>query len=50
MRGKQATLVSGENIKTINSESILGTGDIQINGVSEEQSQEIAKSLLLKPQ
>lgn len=31
MRGKQATLVSGENIKTINSESILGTGDIQIN-------------------
>lgn len=43
MRGKQATLVSGENIKTINSESILGTGDIQINGVSEEQAQEIAK-------
>ena len=31
MDGKQATLVSGENIKTINSESILGTGDIQIN-------------------
>lgn len=43
MRGKQATLVSGENIKTINSESILGTGDIQISGVSEEQAQEIAK-------
>lgn len=43
MRGKQATLVSGENIKTINSESILGTGDIQINGVSDEQAQEIAK-------
>ena len=43
MDGKQATLVSGENIKTINSESILGTGDIQINGVSEEQAQEIAK-------
>ncbi len=43
MRGKQATLVSGENIKTINSESILGNGDIQINGVSEEQAQEIAK-------
>ena len=43
MRGKQATLVSGENIKTINSESILGSGDIQINGVSEEQAQEIAK-------
>ena len=31
MDGKQATLVSGENIKTINSESILGNGDIQIN-------------------
>ena len=43
MDGKQATLVSGENIKTINSESILGTGDIQINGVSQEQAQEIAK-------
>ena len=43
MRGKQATLVSGENIKTINSESILGNGDIQISGVSEEQAQEIAK-------
>lgn len=43
MRGKQATLVSGENIKTINSESILGSGDIQINGISEEQAQEIAK-------
>lgn len=43
MRGKQATLVSGENIKTINSESILGSGDIQINGVSDEQAQEIAK-------
>ena len=40
---KQDTLVSGTNIKTINSESILGTGDIQINGVSEEQAQEIAK-------
>ena len=43
MDGKQATLVSGTNIKTINSESILGNGDIQINGVSEEQAQEIAK-------
>ena len=31
MRGKQDTLVSGENIKTINSESILGSGDIQIS-------------------
>ena len=29
---KQATLVSGTNIKTINSTSILGTGDITISG------------------
>ena len=43
MRGKQATLVSGENIKTINSQSILGSGDLAISGVSEEQAQEIAK-------
>lgn len=43
MRGKQATLVSGENIKTINSQSILGSGDLAISGVSDEQAQEIAK-------
>lgn len=43
MRGKQATLVSGENIKTVNSQSILGSGDLTISGVSEEQAQEIAK-------
>lgn len=43
MRGKQATLVSGENIKTVNSQSILGSGDLAISGVSEEQAQEIAK-------
>ena len=29
---KQATLVSGTNIKTINGESILGSGDIEIQG------------------
>lgn len=29
---KQDTLVSGENIKTINGESILGSGDIEISG------------------
>jgi len=32
--GKQATLVSGTNIKTINSTSILGSGDITISGGS----------------
>ena len=30
--GKQDTLVSGENIKTINGESILGSGNIVIEG------------------
>ena len=40
---KQDTLVSGTNIKTINSQSILGSGDLTISGVSEEQAQEIAK-------
>lgn len=30
--GAQATLVSGTNIKTINSTSILGSGDITISG------------------
>jgi hypothetical protein len=30
--GKQATLVSGTNIKTINNESILGSGNIEIQG------------------
>ena len=43
MGNKQDTLVSGTNIKTINSQSILGSGDLAISGVSEEQAQEIAK-------
>jgi hypothetical protein len=30
--GKQATLVSGTNIKTVNSQSLLGSGDITISG------------------
>jgi hypothetical protein len=30
--GKQDTLVSGDNIKTINGDSILGSGDIRIQG------------------
>ena len=32
LAGKQATLVSGTNIKTINSTSLLGSGDIVISG------------------
>lgn len=34
LSGKQDTLVSGENIKTINGESILGSGNITISGGS----------------
>ena len=32
LSGKQATLVSGENIKTINNQSLLGSGNINIQG------------------
>lgn len=32
LNGKQATLVSGTNIKTINNTSLLGSGDITISG------------------
>jgi hypothetical protein len=32
LNGKQATLVSGTNIKTINSTTLLGSGDIAISG------------------
>lgn len=32
--GKQDTLVSGTNVKTINGESILGSGNISVNGGS----------------
>ena len=37
--GKQDTLVSGTNIKTINNESILGSGNITIQGGSGSQVQ-----------
>lgn len=33
--GKQDTLVSGTNIKTINSTSLLGSGNIDISGITE---------------
>ena len=32
LAGKQDTLISGTNIKTINGQSILGEGDIEIQG------------------
>lgn len=34
LSGKQATLVSGTNIKTINSQSLLGSGNIVIEGAN----------------
>lgn len=37
---KQDTLVSGVNIKTINSLSILGSGDIEVSGVSQASMEE----------
>lgn len=30
---KQDVLVSGDNIKTINSQSLLGSGDLQVSGL-----------------
>ena len=42
LSNKQDTLVSGTNIKTINGESLLGSGDITItSGVSDEDFQEM---------
>ena len=38
VNGKQDTLVSGENIKTINNQSLLGSGNIQIQGGGETYS------------
>ena len=37
---RQATLVSGTNIKTINGTSILGSGNIEISGGSDEKVQQ----------
>lgn len=34
LSGKQDTLVSGTNIKTINSTSLLGSGDISVGGIA----------------
>lgn len=36
LSGKQETLVSGENIKTINGHSVLGAGNLHIDGTGEE--------------
>lgn len=39
LNGKQATLVSGTNIKTINSTSILGSGNIDIDSLPSQTGQ-----------
>lgn len=37
LSGKQSALSSGVNIKTINSTSLLGSGDIEIGGITQQQ-------------
>jgi hypothetical protein len=44
LAAKQATLISGTNIKTINSTSLLGSGDISISGVSDGDKTDITVS------
>ena len=46
---KQDILVSGTNIKTINGNSILGTGDITISGGGTNYITETTDTLVLKP-
>ena len=41
MAGKQDTLVSGTNIKTINGNSVLGEGNINIEVPSSEELQKL---------
>ena len=41
---KQDTLVSGENIKTINGQSIVGAGDVTLESISLAQVQATALS------
>lgn len=45
--GKQAKLVSGTNIKTINSTSLLGSGDIAIAGLPSVTSSDNGKMLVV---
>ena len=46
LNGKQNTLVSGENIKTINNESLLGSGNIEVGNPSQEQIAEAVDAWL----
>ena len=38
LNNKQSTLVSGTNIKTINNNSILGEGNLSIEGITVDQT------------
>lgn len=57
LSGKQATLVSGTNIKTVNGNSLLGSGDLVISGgstllatvVTTSGTSQSATSLVLTP-
>lgn len=49
LNGKQDTLISGTNIKTINNQSILGSGNITIQGGG-EVSPVVSGSILEFPQ
>ena len=42
LSGKQATLVSGTNIKTINNNSLLGSGNITISGGGSSSADEVS--------
>ena len=44
--GKQATLISGTNIKTINTNTLLGSGDLTITGITVEQEDMLELSYL----
>lgn len=48
LNGKQATLVSGTNIKTINGNSILGSGNLSINASLPQNSDVILRTLSFK--
>lgn len=45
LNGKQPTLVSGTNIKTINGNSLLGGGDLQVGGLPSVSASDNGKVL-----
>jgi len=49
LSGLQETLVSGTNIKTVNSTSLLGSGDIEISGGSSDSPQTLTFATTMTP-